>query len=400
MPTCYRPTTLRLASAHCPRAIDFYETKRPRFYEVFQVGIAAHECLAAVATKAMWLKRQPTVDEVAATCQEIAVALISRGRSFEGEAEPPMPAEEAFAGRDLAIKYALDPATTWPVKDVWPERGLAFDAAWRPVAYNDPRRRFRLIPDLMAIIEDAGEDYVGRLGLVREYKSAWTTDESELDTIQTRGQAVAAALVLPDIDGIRREVVNLRTGQIFSDDTWFEQGGRQVLAGWRADLTAYMDALDKMQGQSGRPARPGAGCMSCAWSISCEAAHPFASSEEGMAVRLAKLEGERAELIKALKAACAEKPVMVAGGSCGWHADPHKEPTASASMQMWAEWIQRGGDVAGFVRALKPGMGTLAALARAMHRKDKAEQERCLAEWTQIKPGREFGVRLLTGKAA
>jgi hypothetical protein len=391
--TCYRPTTLRLASAHCPRAIDFYEQKRPRFHEVFQTGIAAHECLAAVAALAIKLQRQPTVDEAVATCEAVAVELITNGRSFEGEREPPMPAEQAFEGRDLAVKHALEPATTWPVKDCWPERGLAFDAAWRPVEYNDPRRRFRLIFDLLAIIEDEGEDYVGRLALVREYKTAWTTDEGELDTVQTRAQAVGAALVLPDIDGVRREVVNLRTGQIFRDDIWLESGGRDVLAGWRSDLSVCMDALDKMAGKDGRPARPGAGCMSCAWSISCDAAHVFASNEQEMALELARLEGRRAELIKALKVAAGEHQIAVPGGFVGYHKTEESQATASAAMQMWAEWSQNNGDMAGFLAALKPSVGTLKALAKKLHRKDTAEQERCLREWTQVKTGREFGVK-------
>ena len=76
---------------------------------------------------------------------------------------------------------------------------------------------------------------------------------ASFDSVQMKAQALAAFLLYgTEIDGVRREVINLRTGQRFHDDAWLESGGREQIEGWRADVTAYMDALDKMRGSDGR----------------------------------------------------------------------------------------------------------------------------------------------------
>lgn len=387
----YRPTTLRLASNHCPRAIDYYESHRPRFHEVFQAGIAAHECLASIGQWAAGKQTTPPPDVIAVLCEETTRQLITTGRAFDRRPEPPMRAEDAFEGRDLALRYAVAEDTVWLTKDVWIERGLAFDAKWCPVPYDGPSR-FRLIPDVMALIDDGGEDYSGRLLLVREYKSAWSADANELQTVQLKAQAVAGfTLYSKEIDGVRREVINLRTGQTFHEDTWLESGGRDQIEGWRADVEAYMAALDKMRGPDGkRPLRPGAGCLTCPWSINCEAPHPMSTEVPAMAQRLAQIDGERAELIKALKIAAAEKPIMIEGGGVGWQKTEKQEPTASAAFQMFAEWRAKEGEIDGFLTAFRPGMTSLQSVAKTLH-VDKSERERCMAEWTQTKAGREFG---------
>lgn len=276
----YRPTTLRLASENCPRAIDYYEQQRPRFYEVFQSGIAAHECLALVGSWAAKNGSAPDAAVIAELCETTARKLISTGRAFDGVPEPPMRAEDAFEGRDLALRYATADGTVWLTKDVWIERGLAFDAHWRPTTYGK-LARFRLIPDVMAMIEDGGEDYVGRLLLVRDYKSAWHTDGSELQTLQLKAQAFAGFLLYGrEVDGVRREVINLRTGQSFFEDVWLEYGGREEIEGWRADVTAYMDALDAMRGTDGRrPVRPGARLLDVC--VGCELRGPASAGCRG-----------------------------------------------------------------------------------------------------------------------
>lgn len=394
----YRPTTLRLASESCPRAIDYYEQQRPRFYEVFQSGIAAHECLASVGSWAAKNGSTPDAAVIAELCETTARQLISTGRAFDGAPEPPMRAEDAFEGRDLALRYATAESTVWLTKDVWIERGLAFDARWRPTAYGK-QARFRLIPDVMAIIEDGGEDYAGRLLLVRDYKSAWHTDAGELQTLQLKAQAFAGFLLYGrEVDGVRREVINLRTGQSFFEDVWLEYGGREEIEGWRADVTAYMDALDAMRGPDGRrPLRPGAGCLTCAWAANCEAPHPMAAEVPAMAQRLAQIEGERAVLIAALKDAAGNAALPVEGGSVGWHCAPKQEARPDAAFQMFGAWQEARGDMNGFLAALKPGMSSLQAIASKLH-KDKAERERCISAWSQSKAAREFGVRVTPKK--
>lgn len=424
-PAVYRPTTLRLASAHCPRAIDYYEEDRAAFRELYQEGIAAHECLASIGAWAVKHKRKPELGDIVALAESTTVVLIEKGRSFDGKPEPPMQPEAAFAGRDLAIQFATSERADWP-EYAWVEQGLGFNSLWQSVGYSAQGVRFHLIPDLMAAIEDGdGETYSGRLALVRDYKSAWSTDASELQTLQMKAQALAASIFFSDVDGVRREVVNLRTGQVFREDIWLESGGRETLEGWKQDIGATMQALDAMRGPDGRrPLRPGAGCLSCPWAMSCEAPHPTAKEVPQMAQRLAQIEGERKELIAALKKALPETPARIEGGEVGWGSKPSRQAVPGAVAAAWALWQEYKGDLEGFLAALEPSLAglekvsvliakralkddrppewdseqppTKAELA-SMREVESATTEAILARFVATVGGREFGVRVRRG---
>lgn len=390
---CYRPTTLKLASAHCPRAVDHYERNRPAFREHFWTGIAAHECLAAIGVQCHRLMRQPELGEMLAASQQIVRSLVTTGRQFEGVAEPPMPMEDARAGEMLAVDYATDERTTWSPTAKY-EVGYAFDSQWRRVAYGDSSRRFRLILDYFDIVEDEGEEYSGRMVLVRDYKTAWSTSASELETFQMKAQAVAGWMVAGDVDGVRREAVNLRSHEVFREDLWLESGGREQLEEWRRDITNYMQALDDMIGPGGqRPARPGAGCLSCPWSLQCDAsAVTGADAKEEAARRLALIEGQRAQLIKALKASDVGEPLVIGRDRVGWRATADQKPSDVAARAMFDAWTEKGGEVGGFLAALKPGMGALREVAKKLHPDDKEQQAAAVASWSRTEPGREFTI--------
>lgn len=387
----YRPTTLRLASAHCPLAVDFYESNQAAFRDHFQVGIAAHDVLAAIGEHALTAMRQPTDQEIVELAERQVRSLITQGRSFEGRAEPPMRAEDAFAGAELAKRYAS--TEPWPTADAFYEAGYAFGAEWERLPYNAANRRFRLILDRLEFVEDSGEDYAGRLAVITEYKTAWPTDESELETLQTKAQAVAVWLVHGSgLDGIRRRVVNLRTGKTFADDLWFESGGNAQIAEWQQQITMMLDALDNMRDEHRRrPARPGIGCMSCPFATGCDV--DFAQNNlQGMAERLAKLEGERAGLIKALKAAAAEQPIVIGSSAVGYEIKTSRTPLDSALASVRKTWKTAGGDDAGLLSALKPTMAMLSAVAKKLYPDSKEDQEAKVAEWSAAKTSKEFGV--------
>ena len=78
---CYRPTTLKLASSHCPRAVDFYEQNAPAFRDHFAVGIAAHDVLAKIGEMALSLRRAPLPEEMAREGASIARGLIEDRKS-------------------------------------------------------------------------------------------------------------------------------------------------------------------------------------------------------------------------------------------------------------------------------------------------------------------------------
>lgn len=393
----YRPTTLRLASAHCPLAVDFYESNQAAFRDHFQVGIAAHDVLAAIGEHALTAMRQPTDQEIVELAERQVRSLITQGRSFEGRAEPPMRAEDAFAGAELAKRYAS--TEPWPTADAFYEAGYAFGAEWERLPYNAANRRFRLILDRLEFVEDSGEDYAGRLAVITEYKTAWPTDESELETLQTKAQAVAVWLVHGSgLDGIRRRVVNLRTGKTFADDLWFESGGREQILAWQSEITDYMEALDKMGDHNRRQARPGIGCLGCPYALGCDA-DIVESDRISMGRRLAKLEGERKQLIKALKAATAESPIAWDGGKVGYQVTTSRTPKDSAMALIRNTWMSANGDVSGLLTAIKPTMAMLAAVAKRLYPDNKEDQAAIVAQWSQEEQGKEFGVYTEGGPA-
>lgn len=396
----YRPTTLRLASQHCPKAVDLYESpEQTAFREHFQVGIAAHECLANIGQWALDNEKRPRAEVIRQVADATMRKLMSEGRSFDGRPEPPMRGEDAIEGRDLAVSFALSDAAVWQVEHVWIEHGLGFDAKWRKVPYESKDARFRLVPDVLSLVFSGGEDgeeYESRLACVRDYKSAWTTSESELQSLQMKAQAVAACLTLMDVDGVRREIVNIRTGQVFREDIYFGSGGLEQLQQWQADITAQMDALDAMRGPQGRPARPGKGCLSCPWALSCSAAVGVENGEKVdylLAARLGKLDGERSRIIEMLKASCAEQSISVNGELVGWHVTETKEPTKTAAADLFTLWQEANGDLPGFLAALQIGVTGIGSIAKVLHKGDKAAQQEAIKQHTQIKRGREFGIR-------
>lgn len=389
---CYRPTTLKLASAHCPRAVDFYEQNAPSFREHFAVGIAAHDVLAKIGELALFLGRAPSPEEMQREGSGIARGLMEHGRVFENNREPPMSAEDAFSGRDLALAYAMRPDVAWATQNAWYERGFAFDAAWQAVPFAATSRRFRLILDKIEIITEEGEDYAGRLAVVTDYKSAWPTDESELSTYQMRAQAVAVYLAMgAELDGIRLQVTNLRTGKTFGFDLWFESGGREQIEAWQSEITDYMAALDAMTDHQRRPARPGIGCLGCPYALGCEA-DIVESDRTAMAQRLGKLEGEREQLIKALKAATAESPIQIADCEVGYEAKLSRTPKENALAKIKTTWFTAGGDLSGLMACLKPTMAMLSTVAKKLYPESKEDQAAIVEEWSTIKQSKEFGI--------
>ena len=389
---CYRPTTLKLASAHCPRAVDFYEENAPAFRDHFAVGIAAHDVLAKIGEMALFLGRAPSPEEMQREAAGIARGLMEQGRVFEGNREPPMSAEDAFAGRDLALAYAMRPDATWATKGAWYERGFAFDVEWNSISFASKNRRFRLILDKIEIITEEGEDYAGRIAVVTDYKSAWPTDENELSTYQMRAQAVAVYLTMAeDLDGIRLQVTNLRTGKTFGFDLWFESGGREQIEAWKSEITDYMDALDKMTNHGRRPARPGIGCLGCPYSMGCDA-DIVEGDRTAMGMRLAKLEGEREQLIKALKAATVEQAIVLDGCQVGYAVKTTRTPRDAAMSAIRSTWAAANGDLSGLLTAIKPTMAMLSAIAKRLYPDSKDDQTAIVEQWSTVSHGKEFGV--------
>lgn len=442
----YRPTTLRLASRHCPRAVDHYEQGRPYFREHFSAGIAAHAVLDVLGQQTVKAGRSLNEVEIEGYAEAAARVLLVRGREFDGEREPPMSADAVFEGRDLAVRWAkanpLSPTARY-------ELGAGFTAEWHSAGYRSEDARFRLIFDVLDEIEIADEESAGRGVLARDYKTAWPTGADELDTPQMRAQAVAAAILYPRADFVRQEVVSLRTGETFSRTLWMEDSAAQ-LARWRQDLTAAMDALDEMKGEAARiwsdehkawwrtagagytqdegqagvftrahaervaagcgpekqikivltlrPARPGPGCLGCPWALTCEDAARYTAScgldlqPVDVARAFAAADARRQALFHLAKRVTEERPIEIDGAVVGYVAQSGRDPLPDAAARVFAEWAARRGDLPGFLAALKPGVTALQGAARTLAPHDRKTQDEMLARWTAPKTRVEFGV--------
>lgn len=321
----WRSTLLGILAEHCPAAVHKARSGAPQDRDGFATGIAAHAILQALAD-------QPDADplDVAALT---ATDLIARGRSFDGQPEPPLPPEAVFAGRDLAL--------AWHVRNPLPEGaraevGYAIDAQGRPVAYRDPSRRVVAILDL---VHEVTEELDGEpvTGLVHtDYKSAWTAAADDLDGLQMRIQSVMLyAHAGDDVQFIRQQIGNLRSGQLHQRTIWLDDAGRTMIEGWTRDLLILCDAADALADV----ARPGAGCPGCPWLAGCEPARVLLGDPAAdLATRFAVLDAERKRVRALLAAQVREEPASIPGGRLAYVATEGREPIPDAAIRLAERW--------------------------------------------------------------
>ncbi len=403
----YRSTTLRYLEEHCAHAIDFVEARAPYDREVFQVGVAAHAVIQVVGEH---LAAGEDVD-AARIGEAVVRELVTRGRSFEGEAEPPMSVAAAAAGRDLALDYLAGNELSATARY---EHGLAVDAAWQPVPYDSPAAWYRAAIDVFEVVtEDLEDGWARKVLVTTDWKSAWPTNAAELETIQIRGQAAVALAHHPDADVVRRRVVNLRTGASFEVDTALDDLGMATVAQWRRDI-GHLVAAAEVRGPDGqRPARPGINCSGCPFLSRCEAARVFMrfgiqedADAEMMATQLAVADAFRKELWSWARAATKSGPIDVEGGRVGYCETTKRAPVPNAPLSLALAWFQpadpdawaaRNGELLGLLAAIEPGVGAIESVAKRLHpadrsRENKAAREALVARLTTPTTAVEFGI--------
>lgn len=364
----HRSTTLSLLADHCPAALDHYERGTPINRDGFAVGVAAHAILQALA-------EQPHSDPeaiAAATARE----LVTHGRSFEGVREPPLPPADVAQAIPLALTWhALHPLP----EDAAPERGLAVDTRWLPVSYRSASVRLKGILDLHypTVEEVDGEPRVGVAH--RDYKSAWTANESDLDSLQMKIQALLCYAHADDPAFIRQEIGNLRTGEPHSRTIWLDQEGLATLDAWRREIDLAM-----VQADATREARPGAGCPGCPYLYACKPARALMDSAEETAARYAVIDAERTRLRPLIAEMARDGDIPIPGGAIGYVADTTRDPLADALVTLADRWT---GDLRSFIAAIPPTMGALNELAtrlipRARKGAHKAPREELVASLT------------------
>ena len=347
----YSSTLIKTFSKNCPAALGHQEDNAPEYREIYQAGTAAHAVLQVVSEKGATEEKQ-----IRAVADAVTEELITKGRAFKGTPEPPMEPEAAFEGQALAVQWLSWNELPKGKAEIW----LAMDekgAACPPGAH-----RYDAIIDLVYEEIEGDEDNPMPTVVARDYKSAWPTDATELETIQRKGQAVLVWKHYPDAQGITREVINLRTGGKFRETTWVDDEGIATLEQWENEILMLCRAADAT-----REARPGIGCIGCSYVLHCEPCQALLTTKERPASMYAAAKAVVAATEPVLNAEASHGPVPDGvGGMIGYQATVGREvDLGELAGQVSALWTS--GDIAGLVRALKPGVTAVDKLAKALY---------------------------------
>ena len=400
-PRPYRPTTLRIGSANCPRAIDFYEAGAVRNRDIFAVGTAAHVMLQRLGEAARHFKRPLTDDDVEDISGTVGRVLIEEGRAFEGKQEPPLAADAVWQARGLVINWcARYPMEVPPRAHI--ELGLSVDDSWQPVEYG-ATARLRLISDLCWVHLEQDEDIDQRVLVVRDYKSAWPADDRLLHTVQMKAQAVLGYIAMGDgVDVIRRQICNLRTRAVYQDEIFLAHGGDELIGRWMGEIHRTMVAYDKVDEAGARPAAPGGGCLSCDYVKHCEPgrAFMFAALDNGDdTVLRGKAYAHLSALCDltrdALRRETADGAVSIGGGKVvGTVGKVQRKAKPDAALKLWRKFESYGGDAEAFMSSLRLGAANVDAILEQVFTGTSQQDERreLTAELFQPVTRRNFGI--------
>jgi hypothetical protein len=393
-------STASAVERHCPHMIDFREAKEQEDTNIFETGTAAHAVLEA----AHFLARTTGRSEIPlATLEDQADQVVQRLTATSGRDRHPLSITRALEGRTLAIRYlrqqSLDGMVALNPEEI-PEQQITVDENWKVVAPDSVTAAFSGRFDLLhpPHEETLDDGSVVTVATLTDYKSAWPTNASELQSWQFIEYTCLIAALYPNVAAIRRVVVNLRTSASYDDLMWLDDVGNAKIRQWRRDLAVIRASVAKAP----RPALPGGCCRGCPYVTRCDAAMrpPVDASPEAMVTALVAL-GARYDALKASIAPALKEigSVQIRGGAYGYHEVQESEPVDGIAAELVGVLTSTSADVARekhatacmVVSAMKPGSSNVtAALKRAMpSRSDsklrKAEEARLLPKKPRIK---------------
>lgn len=352
----YSSTTLKLFTSYCPAALGFHEKHEPAFNNHFQAGIAAHAVLQVVGEK--HATNQADIKSVADAVTE---ELITNGRAFKGTPEPPMDPAAAIEGRDLALAWLS-----------WNELPEGQHERWMGMGPKGEQMiagpcRYDAIVDMVYQEQAGGEDWEADTVVVRDYKTAWSAGRDELDTLQRKGQAVLAWLHYPDVKGITREVVNLRTGMTYRDTTWLDDEGVALMEQWREDILMLCRAADQT-----REPRPGLNCCGCQYILRCDAGRELLDPVQLPADLYGSAKGILSGIEPVLRRSTKEAPALDTFGNCiGYQKAERRKPAAGAVDQivtLWCSDAQSRSEAAGLLQAMGGlGVSHITSVAKVLY---------------------------------
>lgn len=371
-----RPTLIKLASERCPQAVRFYREGAHYDRKIFQQGIAAHAYLQSVPAL-----KDRSDEGLKKLAGQVVTELVSKGRSFEGNPEPPMDPEAASAGVALALDYAIAHEIPRANPGLHVERGLAVNSSWESTKYG-PDAWYRCIPDL---VEEAWDGSY-TVADITDYKSSWVAGSDWLHSIQAKSQACMVA-AHSDVKKIRLWVINLRTQRRYPhpDDPFEVDRDGDEIKRWKDEISAVVEGL---YARKDAPAEPGSHCGECWFARTCPDFKKWAKeAPDPVSVWLSAK-----ALVKAVtplvKGAVAGGEVVASSGETVGYRKTSKRHVIDplAVLEDWGSDNPRG-----FLQAAGLSVTQLDRLAKSMY-ETKEEQDQWVAENVEVTGGKELGV--------
>lgn len=382
----YSSTSLNYWIKHCPQALGFHLEGVQQDTDIYQAGIAAHAILQRVGEKKL-----KDFKQIKLFADKVVAKLISEPRKYYDKEEPQMPPEMAFEGRELALAYL---ATNELPANAKYEIALGMDAKGNQCSLA--KARYRALMDCIYEDIDGDEDAAYDVVVVRDYKSAWPTNADELETLQRKGQAVLAWLHYSNKQGVRLEVVNLRTGALFNKTIFFTEENVEMLAQWRKDILMLCDKADKV-----RSARVGHGCLTCPFTQHCPTLLGASTSKDTPKSYIA-LEALRESMRVKLKAQLQESQGVTFDNTYLGYKDQGKNIlTPEAIKQILAAWYELPLDQieserpreVGLLKVLSLGASNVEAFIKFMFKGESKQEKKDFLELCLTKkPQPTFGI--------
>lgn len=334
MNRAFHPTHIRMKEDHCGYAVELSLINAKRDTSVFQTGVAAHAILENIGKET---NKNPdiTKEEIEQIANITAYNLTVKGRSYDGNPEPPMTMKQALDGMQLALKYVeRNPLPA----DALYEKHFAFDESWNLVEYDSPEAEFRTMIDYVRIYTEIDEDGEEALvAEVRDFKTQWNISTDMLDNLQRRAQGLVVALAFPKIDVLKLQVHGLRGNQRIERIIYlnFE---RVTIQNWKDDIAFAINVLKAPQEPS-----PGLGCYSCPYAVTCRYNDP--EDLHSIAKQYAIHHGKAKELEKKLKAITKENPILDERFEIGYKPKKRNTTVPKAMTNLFNIWKENDGTI-------------------------------------------------------
>ena len=338
----FHPSDISLREKHCGHAITLKNEGTKRDREVFQTGIAAHAVLEDIG-KLIKEKPNASFQEIKQLANNTAAKLCTEGRAYDNIPEPPMKISQAIEGMKLALSYAseneLEPEAEY-------ELPLAFDKDWKRVPYYHPSAIFRTLIDYMLVYKEVDEDGVeATFAIVRDYKTSWHIQNTMLDSLQRRAQAVVVWLAYPEVDVLQMQIHGLR-GKQKIERKIYTQYEYDTLEQWRDDISLAVKAL--MQPQI---PNPGINCYMCPYAKQCQWTAKI--NDNNIVARYAAFLAIVKELEKDVRILTKESPATTAQGKVGYTQKERLTTQKNAILTLWELWKEQQGSVDTFLQSIK-----------------------------------------------